>query len=589
MRGKRLVGVPFLFAVASSAVGFSIYFSIGVVADRGLGLTPVIFLAAGLLFALTTLTYVEGGAMFRERGGSSTFARHAFNELISFIAGWAILIDYVIVIAAAAITVPHYLEPISGSLTNGAEELGVAAGVILLAALLNALGVTGGTRQARLLVIAFADVALQAAVIVVGAIVVTNPELLTAELNLFTTPSAEDIVYAAVVATIAYAGIEAASDLAPDLDFEPKDLKRVLSAGSVLVPLMYAGIAAVALMAVPVEQTPDGPRTALAESEIDAPVLGVVQAFDPAWVADVMQWAVVLIAVPVLIWAANTSMLGVSRHVYVLATNRQIPSWAGRLERTHATPYVAIGIAAVMALALAIPADIEFLAGVYAFGALLAATIAHLSVIRLRFTDPVRERPFRVPGNIRVGGHQVPLPAVVAAIASGLLWVSVIAFHGGALKVGGGWMAFGLALLRLLPQGGRGDVADAAGDGARAVAEEAADRRRGVLARSSSRCSGRSSTTTSSLPPAAWPTPEDEEGMEHPPRLDVIYVAAVPLTVPIDAPLPEAERKKADARARPGGPRSETSTRTSSWERPSCGRGRWARGSWPRLASGGPR
>ena len=141
---------------------------------------------------------------------------------------------------------------------------------------------------------------------------------------------------------------------------------------------MYAGIAAVALMAVPVQETPDGPQTALAGSQIEAPVLGVVQAFEPAWVADVMQWAVVAVAVPVLIWAANTAMLGVSRHVYVLATNRQIPSWAGRLERTHATPYVAIGIAAVMALALAIPGDIEFLAGVYAFGALLAATIAHL-------------------------------------------------------------------------------------------------------------------------------------------------------------------------------------------------------------------
>ncbi len=115
---KRLLGVPWLFAVAYSAVGFSLYFSIGVVADRGLGLTPLIFLAAGLLFVLTTLTYIEGGAMFLERGGSTTFARHAFNELISFIAGWAILIDYMIVIALAAITVPHYLSPISDRFTR---------------------------------------------------------------------------------------------------------------------------------------------------------------------------------------------------------------------------------------------------------------------------------------------------------------------------------------------------------------------------------------------------------------------------------------------------------------------------------------
>ena len=115
MRLRRLLGVPFLYAVSASAVGFSIYFSIGVVADRGLGLTPLIFLVAGLMFALTTLTYVEGGTMFGERGGSATFSRYAFNELVSFIAGWAILIDYLIVIAIAAITVPHYLTPISDS------------------------------------------------------------------------------------------------------------------------------------------------------------------------------------------------------------------------------------------------------------------------------------------------------------------------------------------------------------------------------------------------------------------------------------------------------------------------------------------
>ena len=116
---KRGLGVPWLFAAAYSAVGFSIYFALGVVADRGLGLTPLIFLASGLLFGLTTLSYVEGGAMFRERGGSSTFARHAFNELIAFIAGWAILIDYLIVIALAAISVPHYLAPISAASPAG--------------------------------------------------------------------------------------------------------------------------------------------------------------------------------------------------------------------------------------------------------------------------------------------------------------------------------------------------------------------------------------------------------------------------------------------------------------------------------------
>ena len=119
---RRFLGVPWLWAVAHSAVAFSVYYSLGVVADHALALTPVIFAVAGLIYILTTMTYVEGGAMFSERGGSNTLARHAFNELVSFMAGWAILIDYVIVIALAAVTVPHYLEPISASFSDGTGE-----------------------------------------------------------------------------------------------------------------------------------------------------------------------------------------------------------------------------------------------------------------------------------------------------------------------------------------------------------------------------------------------------------------------------------------------------------------------------------
>ena len=544
MRSQRLLGVPLLFAVASASAGFAIYFSVGVVADRGLGLTPLIFLGAGLLFALTTLTYVEGGAMFRERGGSSTLARYAFNELVSFIAGWAILIDYVIVIAAAAISVPHYLRPVSDSFGSGWQELGIAAGVIALAALMNVFGVTGATRQRLLLLLAGSDLLLQAAVIVVGAVVVFEPELLTAQLDLFRSPSAEDIVYAGVVATIAYAGIEAVSDLAPDLTFEAGDLRRVLRIGAVVVPLMYAGIAAVALMAVPVEATPLGPRTALSRPSLEeSPVLAVVQAFEPEAVADVMQWAVVAVAVPVLAWTANIAMLGLSRHVYVLATNRQIPSWAGKLERTYATPYIAIGIAAALAFALAIPADIEFLAAVYAFGALLAATIAHLSILRLRVIDPDRRRPYRVPWNVEVRGRSIPVPVAFAALVSGLAWASVFAFHELAVYVGGGWMVFGLVAYFVY----------------RRLVEGTSLTRRVSVPEVSLKKQVREVEYSTILVPVFGTALDDDivatagrladaevrEG-EHPPRMDVIYVAQVPLTVPIAAPLPAAVREHAD-------------------------------------------
>jgi APA family basic amino acid/polyamine antiporter len=540
---KRLLGVPFLYASASAAVGFSIYFSVGVVADRGLGLTPLIFLAAGLMFALTSLSYVEGGAMLRERGGSATFARHAFNELISFIAGWAILIDYLIVIAAAAITVSHYLTPISSRFGGGDVELAVAIVVIGLAAILNIADVTGRNRQVRLVILSVAELGLQLLVIIVGLIVVLHPDRLTDQLDLFTSPSVKDIVYSLVIATIAYAGIEAASDLAPDLEFEPADLKRVLGVGAIAIPLIYAGIAAVALMAVPVVAGPHGPETALAGKYIEEPILGVVANYDPGWVADFMKWAVMLVAVPVLFWAANTAMLGLSRHVYVLATNRQIPSWAGKLEKNYSTPYIAIIIAALLALALAIPGDIRFLARVYAFGALLAVTIAQVSIVRLRVVEPDLERPYRVPWNIRIGSHYLPLPAMLGALISGLAWITVFLLHHTAVYVGGGWMLFGLVFYVIY----------------RRYVEGTPLTRRVQVPEASLKKQPTEVEYSTILVPVFGTQLDDDivstagrladaevEKGERPPRLEVVYVAELPLTVPLDSPLPQELQEQAE-------------------------------------------
>ena len=100
-RGKlsRGIGSPILFAVVYTSLASAVFFSLGVVVNHALGLTPLVFLLAAVMFGLTALTYVEGASLHQEPGGSTVFARHAFNELVSFVAGWAILLDYVILIA----------------------------------------------------------------------------------------------------------------------------------------------------------------------------------------------------------------------------------------------------------------------------------------------------------------------------------------------------------------------------------------------------------------------------------------------------------------------------------------------------------
>ncbi len=549
---RRGVGVPGLFVAVYSAIGFSIYFALGVVADRGLGLTPLIFLAAGLMFVLTTLTYVEGGAMIRERGGSSSFARHAFNELIAFIAGWAILIDYLIVAALAAISVPHYLKPISADLSTSDWQIPVAAGVIVAACALNVAGVTGRGRERTLSALALADIALQLAVIVVGALAVLHPERLTDQIHLFTDPTLKDIIYASVIAMLAYAGIEAAADLAPDIDVRPGDLKRIVSLGAVAVPFVYAGMAAIALMAVPVVAGPDGPQTALGDEYVRAPVLGVVSAYHPAWVSDVMRWTVALIAAPLLFWATTTAMLGVSRHIYTLAINRQIPSWLGKLNSRYATPHVAIVLSGLIAIGLVIPTDVKLLASFYAFGAMLAITIAHFSILRLRVTEPDAPRPYRVPWNVSWRGARLPVPVIFAGVLSGLAFVSVLVLHDVARWVGGGWMAFGLVFYVIYRKGVEGTTLTRRVS----VTERALTKQVPEIAYRSLLVPVFGSELDDDIVATAGrlAAAESEDGVEGgEARVALVYVVEVPLAVPLDAELPphlQEEAARALERAR---------------------------------------
>lgn len=535
--------MPWLWATAHSSVAFSIYYALGVVAGNGLGLTPVIFGFAGLVYVLTTMSYVEGGAMFNERGGSNTLARHAFNELVSFVAGWAILIDYVIVIALVAITVPHYLAPISGELATGTGEIVIAVAVIVGIAAVNIRGYTGRSRQGFLVALTASDLLLQALLIVVGLSVVWDPAALTAELDLLDSPDIEDIAYALVISMVALAGIEAASNLAPDLSWRREDLRNVLRAGSVVVPFVYIGMSLVALMALPVVNGPGGPETALASTFAEAPVLGVASAFEPPWLADVAKWAVVAVAPAVLIFAGRATMLGLSRHIYVLGRNRQIPSWLAKLGVRRSTPHVAILIASAMAIGLALPGDVELLAGVFAFGALLAISLAHASLIRLRFTEPDRDRPYRAPLNVRIRGADVPLTAVAGLTLTAVGLASIAIVHGAALYVGVGWMLFGLAAYFVYRRGVEGISLT----GRVEVPEQALQKQipdvelANVLVPVFGEGLDDEIVSTAGRLADSDPLPGESR-----PRLDLIYVIELPLTVPLDAPPPSAKVERAE-------------------------------------------
>ena len=438
MLGRGL-GQPALFAIVYISVASSIYFSLGVVADHALGLTPLVFLLAALFFALAAMTYVEGAALHPERAGSTVFARYGFNELVSFIAGWAILLDYIILVAVTAFSATNYLAAFWGRLGHGNTELILALGIIVYVAARNIRGFSK-TRVNRISALVIADIGLQLLLIVVGLAVFFNADLLLDPIKLGTNPGWNDTIFALGVATVIFTGLESAASLSGEVTATRGQLKRLIMSATAVVLVVYVGIGLVALTAFPVA----GNATGLSRHYLEAPVLGIAEAFDTKWLSDFFKYTVAVAATATLVAAANSAMLGLSRLAYSLSRNRQIPSALGRLHPTRSTPFVLIGIAAVIAGALVVPEDLDFLVGIYAFGALIGLTIAHLSIISLRYREPDRERFYSVPLSVPFRGGSLPLPAVLGAVLSTLAWISVVVTHSGARYVGFGWMAFGL-------------------------------------------------------------------------------------------------------------------------------------------------
>lgn len=438
---KRSIGSPRLFAIVYTSLASAIYFSLGVIAGHALGLTPLVFLLAALFFALTALTYVEGASLHQDRGGATVFARYAFNELVSFVAGWAVLLDYTILIAVTTYSATQYLRVFWEPLGNRTEALLLSLAFIAWVVLANIRGF-GGRRARRIGALVVGDLALQLLIVVLGLALFFDPHTLVSQVHLGSVPTWSGFVFALTIAAIAFTSLESAAGLAGEVRIGRAGLRQMVASGTATVVLGYVGIAVVAVTALPVH---DG-HTELSTHYLDDPVIGIVTQMHPHWLAQSLRYLVGALATLTLIAAANSAMLGLSRLAYSLSTNRQIPSGLGRLHPTRSTPYVLIALAGLIAAGLAASENLDFLVGLYAFGAMLAFTIAHLSVCKLRYSEPDRDRPYRVPLSISLRGGQLPLPAAFGAFISAIGWVTVMVVHEPARYAGLGWMAVGIVL-----------------------------------------------------------------------------------------------------------------------------------------------
>jgi APA family basic amino acid/polyamine antiporter len=447
-RLQRVLDAPALFSIAYGEIASSIYFALGIIAFHALGFTPVVLLATGALFLVVSLSYAEGTAAIRETGGAATFVRIAFNDLWGFVTGWALFLDYLIVIALSALYVPHYAAAAMFTSIKRPWDVVAGCGVIVVIAAFRLL------RNRRLfrfaVVIALVDLATQLLLIILGFALLFSPHALNQGTSLGTNPSWHSIAFALPLAMLAYTGLETVANLSEEVRRPGRDLPRSLFGAIGLVVVLYAAIAVVGLSAFPA-----GHGTQLGSTWAKAPLMGIVARLRdhlPDYVGVPVQVFVGLSGALILLTAAATSIAGFGRLAYSLGEHGQLPRVFGRLSRRSIVAPQSIIVAALISIALLVATravfkhPVFFLASLYSFGVLLAFTAAQLAVIKLRFSHPEKRRPYRVPLNV----GRVPVPAVVGAFLTAVVWILALATHAGARYGGPIWLAAGLIMYVLV-------------------------------------------------------------------------------------------------------------------------------------------
>jgi len=532
---QRVLDAPSLFSVAYGEIASSIYFALGIVAFYALGFAPVVLLLVGVLFLLVTASYAEGATAIPETGGAATFVRKAFNDLAGFVTGWALFLDYLIVISLSALFMPHYLagalqvHALAENPWDVVVAVAVIVGVVLVRLVRRPALYTVG------ILVPVLDLITQLLLVVLGFTLVFDSDALTSGISLGTHPSWHDIAFALPLAMLAYTGLETVANLSEEARSPGADLPRSLFAAIGSVVTLTVAIALIGLSAFPASP---GGETELGTTWLRSPLMGIVADLHrelPSVLGDALRVYVGLTGALVLLASVTTSISGFSRLAYSLGEHGMLPPRFGRLHRRTLVSPEALLAAAAISIGIVVGTsfikdDVAFLASLFSFGVLLAFTAAQLAVIRLRFVKPDLLRPYRVPFSVRVAGAEVPLPAIVGAVLTFLIWLVAIATHPGARYFGPIWLLLGLAVYGLVRRGRGESLTETVLSPDEQTLPEATFSR--ILVPMKLGLIGEEMVAT------AVRLAQDRRA-----SVEALHVIRVPLELPLDAPMPEDEAR----------------------------------------------
>ena len=444
---ERVLGANALFATAYGNVGSSIYYALGLTASIALGMTPLVFIISGLIFAATAATYAEGTVRYPEAGGSSSFARHAFNELVSFGAAWAQMLNYVITVAISVIFVPHYLSIFWEPLRTTPWDVIVGIGVTWLLVGLNVVGIKEAASLNVLL--AVLDFATQLLLVGLGFVLIFSTHVITSNIHFGAAPTWSNFALAIPVAMIAYTGIETVSNLAEEARDPVRSVPRAISWVAIAVFAIYFTLPWVALSAMPVVKEGGKYVTQLGQDPPHGfkndPVLGLVQNLGlHGFVLNAAKIYVGILAATILFIATNAGVIGASRITYSMATYRQLPEVFRRLHPKLKTPWLSLVVFAGIAPTLFLLSGRSTSSGACTRSGRCSRSRSRTSPSRrCARRRPGRRAAVAHPADFRFRGVDWPLFAVLGALGTGSAWLVVVVQDAPTRYAGLGWLAAG--------------------------------------------------------------------------------------------------------------------------------------------------
>lgn len=457
-RLRRVLGIPAVFSAGYGNVGSSIYYALGIVALVAMGATPVALGIAGVLFIFTALTYAEGTAALPEAGGSASFARHGFGDLAGFIAGWALMLSYIVTISISAFTIPPYLgffwAPFKDSVFIGTLA---SMGIVFFLMVLNVVGI----RETSFINVGAAtlDILTQVSLVIIGFILLFNPVILIHRI-IDNWPTTENLILGIALASIAYTGIETMSQMAEETKRPETSVPRALVMMIVAVLVIFAGISLVSLSAMPPEE--------LASEWSRDPVAGIAFYLPVELIRTILKPLIAVLAGTILLIATNAGLIGISRLAFSLGSHGLVPPALSRVHSRFKTPYISIILFSLIAILILVPGFFTTdvfanMGALYAVGSLLAFMFAHASIVSLRVRKPELSRPFKLGWNIKIRERELPVSAIIGFAATLVIWVIILISQSYSRWVGLGWMAGGLVLYYLYQRGRRSKSADMLG------------------------------------------------------------------------------------------------------------------------------